>query len=43
MVGWLFRYYDRARYCDANPPYKEEIEGTVNNAMLGCIVPSIRH
>ena len=39
MVGWLFRCYDRARYCDANPPYKGEIEGTVNNAMLGRTCP----
>jgi len=43
LVGWLFRCYDRARYCDANTPYKGEIDGTVNNAMLGRILPSIRH
>jgi len=43
LVGWLFRYYDRARYCDANPSYMGEIEVTVINAMLGRIVPSIRH
>ena len=42
MVSWLFRCYDRARYCDANTPYKGKIDGTVNNAMLGRILPSIR-
>ena len=28
---------------DKDGIYKEEIEGTVNNAMLGRIAPSIRH